>query len=148
MLLKCRFCTNQASDGGVGAIRIRKKIIYRPLWLHVVDNRYLCRISNGTVQLSWYLFFIAYCASHACVEYLEQVREAFRGFPPVSLQGRLVDEAIITIIIIITTRPKPAYGWQGLAGSWGQDTNKVSNFWVFLTSHFAQLGNKPTWDHS
>ena len=71
MLLKCRFCTNQASDDGVGAIRIRKKIIYRPLWLHVVDNRYLCRISNGTVQLSRYLFGIAYCASHACVEYLE-----------------------------------------------------------------------------
>ena len=53
-----------------------------------------------------------------------------------------------TIIIIIITRPKPAYGRQGLAGSWGQDTDKVSNFWVFLTSHFAQLGIKPTWDHS
>ena len=36
-----------------------------------LDNRYLCRISNGTVQLSRYLFGIAYCASHACVEYLE-----------------------------------------------------------------------------
>ena len=23
------------------------------------------------------------------------------------------------VIITITTRPKPAYGWQGLAGSWG-----------------------------
>ena len=41
------------------------------------------------------------------------------------------------IIIIIITGPKPAYGRQGLAGSWGQDTDKVSNFWVFLTSHFA-----------
>ena len=59
--------------------------------------------------------------------------------------GRNVD---IIIIIIINTRPKPAYGRQGLAGSWGQVTDKVSNFWVFLTSHFAQLGNKPTWDHS
>ena len=54
----------------------------------------------------------------------------------------------INITTIIVTRPKPAYGRQGLAGSWGQDTDKVSNFWVFLTSHFAQLGNKPTWDHS
>ena len=36
-----------------------------------------------------------------------------------------------------STRPKPAYGRQGLAGSWGQDTDKVSTFWVFLTSHFA-----------
>ena len=53
---------------------------------------------------------------------------------------------IITIIII--TRPKPAYGRQGLAGLWGQDTDKVSNFWVFLSSHFAQLRIKPTWDHS
>ena len=52
------------------------------------------------------------------------------------------------IIIIIITRPKPAYGQQGLAGSWGQDTDKVSNFWVSLTSYFAQLGIKPTWDHS
>ena len=40
-------------------------------------------------------------------------------------------------LIIITTRPKPAYGRQGLAGSWGQDTDEVSTFWVFLTSHFA-----------
>ena len=38
------------------------------------------------------------------------------------------------IIIIIITRPKPAYGQQGLAGSWGQDTDKVSSFWVSLRS--------------
>merc|ERR1711936_759899 len=44
---------------------------------------------------------------------------------------------IIIIIIIIITRPKPAYGRQGLAGSWGQDTDEVSTFLVFLTSHFA-----------
>ena len=44
---------------------------------------------------------------------------------------------LIIILIIITTRPKPAYGRQGLAGSWGQDTDKVSTFLVFLTSHFA-----------
>ena len=41
------------------------------------------------------------------------------------------------IVIIINTRPKLAYGRQGLAGSWGQDTDEVSTFWVFLTSHFA-----------
>ena len=40
-------------------------------------------------------------------------------------------------IVIIITRPKPAYGRQGLAGSWGQDTDEVSTFLVFLTSHFA-----------
>ena len=48
------------------------------------------------------------------------------------------DTVIMMIIItIITTRPKPAYGRQGLAGSWGQDTDEVSTFLVFLTSHFA-----------
>ena len=62
--------------------------------------------------------------------------------------GNLNQNIICATIIIIITRPKPAYGRQGLAGSWGQDTDKVSNFWVFLTSHFAQLGIKPTWDHS
>merc|ERR1712177_204801 len=45
----------------------------------------------------------------------------------------------LSIIIIITTRPKPAYGRQGLAGSWGQDTDEVSTFLVFLTSHFAPV---------
>ena len=34
--------------------------------------------------------------------------------------------------IIMITRPKPAYGWQGLAGSWGQVTDEVSTFLVFL----------------
>ena len=41
------------------------------------------------------------------------------------------------IVIIIITRPKPANGPQGLAGSWGQETDEVSTFLVFLTSHFA-----------
>ena len=44
---------------------------------------------------------------------------------------------ILLLLIIIITRPKPAYGRQGLAGSWGQDTDEVSTFLVFLTSHFA-----------
>ena len=43
----------------------------------------------------------------------------------------------ISIITIIITRPKPAYGRQGLAGSWGLDADEVSTFLVFLTSHFA-----------
>ena len=45
--------------------------------------------------------------------------------------------AIITIIIIIIIRPKPAYDQQGLVGSWSQDTDEVRTFLVFLTSHFA-----------
>ena len=45
--------------------------------------------------------------------------------------------AILIFIIIIITRQKPAYGRQGQAGSWGQDTDEVSAFLVFLTSHFV-----------
>ena len=52
-------------------------------------------------------------------------------------RGETTDPTIIVIITIIITRPKPAYGRQGLAGSWGQDTDEVRTFVVFLTSHFA-----------
>ena len=44
---------------------------------------------------------------------------------------------MIIMITIMTTRPKLAYGQQGLAVSWGQNTDEVSTFLVFLTSHFA-----------
>ena len=44
---------------------------------------------------------------------------------------------IIIVVIINITRPKPAYGRQGLAGSWGQHTDEVSTSLVLLTSHFA-----------
>ena len=58
------------------------------------------------------------------------------------------DIIIITFITIITTRPKPAYGRQGLAGSWGQDTDQAGTFWgvlnVSLRACSAQLGFKPT----
>ena len=45
-------------------------------------------------------------------------------------------------------RPKPAYSQQGLAGSWGQDTDEVSTFFgvlnVSLRACGAQLGfNQP-----
>ena len=46
---------------------------------------------------------------------------------------------LVNILNIIITRPKPAYGRHGLAGSWGQDTDEVNTFLVFLTSHFAPL---------
>ena len=35
-------------------------------------------------------------------------------------------------IIIIFARPKPAYGQQGLAGSWDQDTDQAGFFWGVL----------------
>ena len=59
-------------------------------------------------------------------------------------------QVIITTIIsiIIITRPKPAYGGQGLVGSWGQYTNQARIFWgilnVSLRAWGAQLGfNQP-----
>ena len=58
-----------------------------------------------------------------------------------SIFGAQFDLKLILILllnlIIIITRPKPAYGRQGLAGAWGQDTDEVSTFLVFLTSHYA-----------
>ena len=54
----------------------------------------------------------------------------------------------LIVIIIISTRPKPAYGRQGLAGFWGQDTDQAGSFWgvlnVSLRAYGAQLGFKPT----
>ena len=62
------------------------------------------------------------------------------------------DDQLDVPIFIIITRPKPAYGRQGLAGLWGQDTDEVNTFWgilnVSLRACGAQLGIKPTWDHS
>ena len=55
----------------------------------------------------------------------------------IGVEAHLINIIIVIIVIIIITRPKPAYGRQGLAGSLGQDTDEVSTFLVFLTSHFA-----------
>ena len=68
----------------------------------------------------------------------------FQVVPLISACLRTNDIALRIIInildvIIIVTRPKPAYGRQGLAGLWGQDTDEVSTFLVFLTSHFAPV---------
>ena len=55
---------------------------------------------------------------------------------------------ISIILIIIITRPKPAYGRQGLAGSWGQDTGYLLGCSQRLTTRSgAQLGYKLTWNH-
>ena len=43
---------------------------------------------------------------------------------------------VTSTTIIIITRPKPAYGLQGLAGSWGQVTDQADVF-----NH-----EKPTWN--
>ena len=52
-------------------------------------------------------------------------------------KSMVAEQVIILVVIIIITRPKPAYGRQGLTGSWAQDTDEVSTFLVFLTSHFV-----------
>merc|ERR1711963_1180366 len=44
-------------------------------------------------------------------------------------EGSLFLFNIVTnVVTIIITRPKPAYGRQGLAGSWGQDTDQAGTF--------------------
>ena len=53
--------------------------------------------------------------------------------------------AIVIDIIIIITRPKPPFGRQGLAGSWGKDKVRRVNFGVFSTSHFAHLALSSDW---
>ena len=53
-----------------------------------------------------------------------------------NMMSGIILTLLFTIIFIIITRPNPAYGRQGLAGMWGQDTDEVSTFLVFLTSHF------------
>ena len=58
---------------------------------------------------------------------------------------------IVIINTIIITRPKLAYGRQGLVGLLGQDTDQSGTFWgvlsVSLRASGAQLGYKPTWNH-
>ena len=55
--------------------------------------------------------------------------------------------------ILSITRPKPAYGRQGLAGSWGKDTVRQVHFGVFSgdppIDHEDRPGTmkKPTWNH-
>ena len=39
---------------------------------------------------------------------------------------------MLIVHIIIITRPKPAYGRQGLARLWGQDTDQAGTFWGFV----------------
>ena len=54
-------------------------------------------------------------------------------------------------LFIIITRPKLAYDRQGLAGSWGQDTDQAGTFRgvlnVSLSAFGAQLRYKLTWNH-
>ena len=71
------------------------------------------------------------------IEIVEDI--ARQRFPEANLQVSPTLHGLIDIIIviIIITRPKPAYGRQGLGGSWDQDTDEMSTFLVFLTSHFA-----------
>ena len=47
---------------------------------------------------------------------------------------------------IIITKPKPPYGRQGLARSWGQNTDEVSTFLVFLASHYEPPELSSDWN--
>ena len=68
-----------------------------------------------------------------------------RWYLNISMTISIITNTIITIIIIIiTTRPKPAYGRQGLVVSWSQDSDQAGTFWgvlnVLSRASSAQLG--------
>ena len=70
----------------------------------------------------------------------------FLRIPGVTFASKV---GICRLVMFCPTRPKPAYGRQGLAGSWGQDTDEVSTMETTLKKH----GNQPplvqkTWRHS
>ena len=46
---------------------------------------------------------------------------------------------VIIMVIIMVTRPKPAYGRQGLAGSWDQVTDQAGTF-LGILNHENQPG--------
>ena len=48
-------------------------------------------------------------------------------------------QRITIFIIIIITRPKPAYGRQSLAVLWGQDTDQAGTFWGVVNISFRAL---------
>ena len=65
-------------------------------------------------------------------------RTHFGPIPHRDLHLPLLSLLISSTILIIITRTKPAYSWQGLAGSWGEDTDqKGVPFGKFSTSHIA-----------
>ena len=50
---------------------------------------------------------------------------------------------VTATIIIIITRPKPAYGRQGLAVLWGQDTDQAGTFWGVVNFSLRAFGLEP-----
>ena len=70
--------------------------------------------------------------------------------PPAGAVELLLATCLANAVININiTRPKPAYGWQGLAGLWGQNTDQAGTFWdalnVSLCASRAQLEYELTW---
>ena len=60
----------------------------------------------------------------------------------ISFTTVIINIMIFIIAIIITTRPKPAYGRQGLAGLWGQDTDQGGTFWDVLNVSLRASGTQ------
>ena len=88
-----------------------------------------------TIIIMMIVLFIGFLAKRAVLDIMEWVS-------PWGLDNSQEWDAphmLPIIITIIITRPKPAYGRQGLTGSWGQDGDEVRTFLVFLTSHFAAV---------
>ena len=81
------------------------------------------------------------CRKH-CIAFVEW--KPFDYFILLTIMVSVIIFVVVVIIFIIITRPKPAYGRQGLAGLWGQDTDQAGTFWgvvnISLRDFSAQLG--------
>ena len=67
------------------------------------------------------------------------------ALPMGGLHAQVFVGNIITINIIIITRPKPPYGRQGLAGSLGQGYSQAGTFWCVLNVSLHALAVSLDW---
>ena len=83
---------------------------------HRYSVTYMCMIVIG--HLSTWLFWAQAITLWSCMDQSWDPREIWEDYIIFSCHQyyHLQDQRIITTIIIIITRPKPAYGRQGLAG--------------------------------
>ena len=69
---------------------------------------------------------------HSCDDNLFQISHQFFNTFTIIITTAIINKIVILFFIIIITRPKPAYGWQGLAGG-------------SLEASGAQLGSGKWW---
>ena len=112
----------------------RTKNFFTAALLHSRSDHTILNHIMKNISLSFFLFNRSFIFAAGGVGQVSHRQMAEEGVQVSAVINVIIINVIFSIII---TRPKPAYGRHGLAGSWGQDTDEVSTFVVFLTSHFA-----------